>query len=106
MTPSDPLKPLSGEDGTYRVEVYKDKKGEFRFRFRASNGEAMFASERYSGKASAMKAIASIKEHVGAAETADLSAAVKTPAKVAAAEKPKAAKAKAAAKAPKAKADA
>ena len=26
----------------YKFEVYKDKAGEFRFRFKASNGETMF----------------------------------------------------------------
>lgn len=61
----------------HRFEVYKDKKGEFRFRFRTGNGEAMFASEGYSSKSSATKAIASIKEHVGAAEVTDLSKAEK-----------------------------
>ena len=41
----------------YKFEVYKDKKGEFRFRFKASNGEVMFLSEGYKAKASAMSAI-------------------------------------------------
>ena len=31
----------------YKFEVYKDKKGEFRFRFKAPNGESMFGSEGY-----------------------------------------------------------
>lgn len=61
----------------HRFEVYKDEKGEFRFRFRASNGEAIFASEGYASKSSAMTAIASIKDHVGGAEITDLSAAAK-----------------------------
>ena len=47
----------------YKFEVYKDKKGETRFRFRASNGEIMFSSEGYKAKASAMKAIESIKKN-------------------------------------------
>ena len=55
----------------YKFEVYKDKAGEFRFRFKASNGETMFASEGYSAKASAMKSIESIKAHAPAAETED-----------------------------------
>lgn len=78
----------------HRFEVYKDRKGGFRFRFRASNGEPMFASEGYTSKASAMKAISSIKEHVGAAEVTDLSAEAK-PSKAASAVKSKPAKAKA-----------
>ncbi|MBN9599098.1 MAG: YegP family protein [Afipia sp.] len=47
----------------YKFEVYKDKAGEFRFRFKASNGETMCSSEGYKQKASAMDAIASIKKH-------------------------------------------
>ena len=47
----------------YKFEVYKDKNGEFRFRFKASNGETMFGSEGYKAKASALKAIASIKKN-------------------------------------------
>lgn len=47
----------------YKFEVYKDKAGEYRFRFKASNGETMFASEGYKAKASAMSAIASIKKN-------------------------------------------
>lgn len=49
----------------YKFEVYKDKAGEFRFRFKASNGENMFAS------ASAMSAIRSIKKNAPNAETDD-----------------------------------
>ncbi len=57
----------------YKFEVYKDKAGEFRFRFRASNGEPMFASEGYKAKASAMNAIKSIKKNVPDAEVEDSS---------------------------------
>lgn len=55
----------------YKFEVYKDKAGEFRFRFRASNGEAMFSSEGYKAKASAMKAIESIKKNAPEAAVED-----------------------------------
>ena len=41
----------------YKFEVYKDKKGEFRFRFIAPNGENMFSGEGYKQKQSAKKAI-------------------------------------------------
>jgi uncharacterized protein YegP (UPF0339 family) len=37
----------------YKFEIYKDKKEEFRVRFRAPNGEKMFSSEGYSSKSSA-----------------------------------------------------
>jgi uncharacterized protein YegP (UPF0339 family) len=52
---------------SYKFQVFKDKKGEFRFRFKASNGETMFASEGYKAKASAMSAIESIRKHAPAA---------------------------------------
>lgn len=55
----------------YKFEVYKDKAGEFRFRFRASNGEAMFSSEGYTAKASAMAAVESIKKNAPGAELVD-----------------------------------
>lgn len=59
----------------YKFEIYKDKSGEFRFRFRAPNGEKMFASEGYANKASAKSTIKSIVKHVGAAEIDDISKA-------------------------------
>lgn len=55
----------------HKFEVYKDKKGEFRFRFVASNGEAMFGSEGYKAKASAIKAIESIKKNAPDANVDD-----------------------------------
>ena len=55
---------------SYKFEIYKDKSGEFRFRFRAPNGEKMFASEGYSNKASAKSTIKSIVKHVAKAEIA------------------------------------
>ena len=68
-----------------KFEVYKDKKGETRFRYRASNGEIMFSSEGYSTKASAMKAIASIKKNAAEAPVEEPAAtapkAAKAPAK-------------------------
>ena len=58
---------------SYKFEIYKDKSGEFRFRFRAPNGEKMFASEGYSNKASAKSTIKSIVKHVAKAEIDDVS---------------------------------
>ncbi|PDS38683.1 DUF1508 domain-containing protein [Rhizobium anhuiense] len=55
----------------YKFEVYKDKAGEFRFRFKASNGEAMFSSEGYKAKESAVNAIESIKKNAPGAEIVD-----------------------------------
>ncbi|MCK0196821.1 YegP family protein [Ancylobacter sp. 6x-1] len=55
----------------YKFEVYKDKAGEFRFRFKASNGETMFVSEGYKAKASALGAIESIKKNAPGAGIVD-----------------------------------
>ena len=41
----------------YKFEIYKDKRGEYRFRFRAPNGQLMFSGEGYKQKASATNAI-------------------------------------------------
>ncbi|UOK69741.1 YegP family protein [Ancylobacter polymorphus] len=56
----------------YKFEVYKDKAGEFRFRFRASNGEAMFSSEGYKAKASALAAVESIQKNAPGADLVDM----------------------------------
>ena len=78
----------------YRFEVYKDKKDEFRVRFRAPNGEKMFSSEGYASKASAMGAIRSIVKHGGKAAIDDTTKAAKVakPAKKAAKKAPAKAK--------------
>lgn len=55
----------------YKFEVYKDKAGEFRFRFKAPNGEVMLASEGYAQKVSAIDAIESIKKNAPGATTDD-----------------------------------
>ena len=52
----------------YKFGVYKDSAGEFRFRFKASNGENMFASQGYKQKRSALSAIDSIKNNSPDAE--------------------------------------
>jgi uncharacterized protein YegP (UPF0339 family) len=79
-----------------KFEIYTDKKGETRFRFRAKNGEIVFSSEGYTAKASAKRAIASIKKNVPGAVVEEAVAPAK---KVAG--KPAASKATAAAKASK-----
>ncbi len=80
----------------HRFEIYKDKKGESRFRFRAGNGEIMFSSEGYKSKSSAVKAIESIKKNAPEAAVEDVAAAAP---KAKASDKPKA-KAAVKAKAP------
>ncbi|MFT3968109.1 MAG: YegP family protein [Sphingobium sp.] len=46
----------------HKFEIYKDKAGEFRVRFRY-NTEILFSTEGYSSKASAKNAIESIKKN-------------------------------------------
>lgn len=60
----------------YKFEIYKDKAGEFRFRFRASNGQVMFSSEGYASKASAVNAIESIKANAAGATIDDQTTAL------------------------------
>lgn len=43
-----------------KFEIYRDKKGEFRFRLKARNGEIILASEGYTAKPSCKKGIASV----------------------------------------------
>ncbi|WP_137681081.1 YegP family protein [Aurantiacibacter suaedae] len=55
---------------SHHFEIYKDKAGEFRVRFKY-NAEIMFSSEGYASKASAKNAIESIKQNGPKAEVVD-----------------------------------
>jgi len=57
----------------HKFEIYKDKAGEFRVRFKY-NSEVMFATEGYASKASAQNAIDSIKKNGPDAPVEDNSA--------------------------------
>lgn len=46
-----------------KFEVYKDKKGEFRFRLKAKNGQIIATSEGYSKVDSCLKGVASVKKN-------------------------------------------
>ena len=46
----------------HKFEIWKDRKGEYRVRFKY-NSEVMFSSEGYSSKASAKNAIESLKKN-------------------------------------------
>lgn len=46
-----------------KFEVYQDKRGEFRFRLKAGNGENILASEGYKSKSSCMNGIASVQRN-------------------------------------------
>ena len=54
----------------HKFEIYKDKAGEFRVRFK-HNSEVMFSTEGYSSKASAVNAIQSIQKNGPGAPTED-----------------------------------
>ena len=54
----------------HHFQIYKDKAGEFRVRFKY-NDEIMFSTEGYASKASAKNAIASIQKNGPGAETID-----------------------------------
>jgi uncharacterized protein len=54
----------------HKFEIFKDKSGEFRVRFKYNN-EVIFATEGYASKASAKNAIESIKKNGPEAPTED-----------------------------------
>ena len=51
-----------------KFEVYADKKGEFRFRLKATNGQIIATGEGYKAKASCLNGIASVKKNAPDAE--------------------------------------
>lgn len=56
----------------YRFTVYRNKFDEkWRWRFKASNGETMMASEGFETKSQVLDAIEAIKEHVPGASVTD-----------------------------------
>ena len=46
-----------------KFEVYADKRGEFRFRLKATNGQIIAVGEGYKAKASCLNGIASIRKN-------------------------------------------
>lgn len=54
----------------HTFEIYKDKAGEYRVRFKY-NSETMFSTEGYASKASAQNAIESMKKNGPGAEVVD-----------------------------------
>ncbi len=51
-----------------KFEVYEDKKGEYRFRLKAGNGEIIATGEGYSSKAACLNGIESVKKNAPVAE--------------------------------------
>ena len=52
-----------------KFEIFKDVKGEFRFRLKARNGEIVASSEGYKKKDSCLKGIESVRKNAQDAET-------------------------------------
>jgi uncharacterized protein YegP (UPF0339 family) len=60
---------------TMTFEVYKDAKGEFRWRLKATNGQIIATGgQGYSAKADCKHAIESIQKHAAAATIEDMTA--------------------------------
>ena len=57
----------------YKFEIYQDKAGEFRVRFKAANGQLLFATEGYASKSGAANLIESVKKNAPQAEVDDQS---------------------------------
>ncbi len=51
-----------------KFEVYNDKRGQVRFRLKATNGQIIATSEGYTEKKSALQGLESIKRNCGQAE--------------------------------------
>ncbi|HDS03550.1 MAG TPA: DUF1508 domain-containing protein [Firmicutes bacterium] len=46
-----------------KFEMYKDKRGEFRFRLKATNGQIIAVSEGYTSKTSCLAGIESVRKN-------------------------------------------
>lgn len=57
-----------------KFEVYTDKAGEFRFRLKASNGQAILASEGYKTKASCLNGVESVQKNAPEATEVEVTA--------------------------------
>ncbi|HNV47595.1 MAG TPA: YegP family protein [Spirochaetota bacterium] len=55
-----------------KFEVYKDGKGEYRFRLKAANGEIIAVGEGYSNKQGCLNGIESIKKNAPIAEIVEV----------------------------------
>ena len=61
-----------GESATNpKFELFKDKKGQFRFHLKASNGEIILSSEGYSSKEACKKGIASVHKNAANAKVTE-----------------------------------
>lgn len=51
-----------------KFEYYKDKKGKYRFRLKAANGEIIATGEAYESKAGCLNGIESVRKNAADAE--------------------------------------
>ncbi len=58
--------------GDPKFEIFKDTKGEYRFRLKAPNGEIIAVGEGYTQKQGCINGIESIKKNAPIAEIVDL----------------------------------
>ena len=58
-----------------KFEIYKDRRGEFRFRLKAGNGEPILASEGYTTKSACKNGIASVKKNARSVKRFDMKTA-------------------------------
>jgi len=58
-----------------KFEIYKDARGEFRFRLKAGNGQIILASEGYKRKASAASGVESVRKNAAMDQRFDRKAA-------------------------------
>ncbi|MEL3907839.1 MAG: YegP family protein [Treponemataceae bacterium] len=55
-----------------KFEYYKDKKGKFRFRLKAGNGEIIATGEAYESKAGCLNGIESVRKNASDAEVVEV----------------------------------
>ena len=55
-----------------KFEIYKDKKGEFRWRLRADNNQVIATGEGYASKAGCKNGIESVKKNAPKAEVVEV----------------------------------
>lgn len=55
-----------------KFEYYKDKKGKYRFRLKAGNGEIIATSEAYESKSGCLNGIESVRKNASDAELVEV----------------------------------
>lgn len=66
----DSVKKNSQKESAF--EIYEDKKGGFRFRLKASNGEIIGQGESYNAKSGCVKGVESVKKNAADSKTVDV----------------------------------